>query len=644
MSNIYTVGVRLVAHNEAHGVIAAVASQMLHLHQIINNTNAALGRFRLALVGAAAGFAGTELVKTMAKVVDHGGEMLKIQNQMRAGGWGEKEVLDATDQAFRLSQKYRTIDPVKILEMQKEMAPVLGDRHHALEIADVMTKLQVSMQGILGTEKAASFSKQIRDAVRAPELAGEALKPERFEKYLTTMVRALNAFGGTVTPSDFFMATKYGRASALNWSERFTGEVLPTIMQELGASSTGTAFMTMYSAVIGGRMKAKAIDQWSRLGLIDVSKLDPEQLTPEGRIRSMKPEAFRESRTLMTDPDQWMLNTVIPALINKGVISQAGLNEIKAGNIKEGLGAETRKSITEMMALLFGDRTAQGMADILALQLRKLERDANLIRGADTDGQRFLTDDYAMSKTAVHAQWEALMQALAGPQIKEATKFLNSVAEGIGKLAAAVRGMPEATGIAIKGLAAFGVALAALGTGSLLVALVGLPGLLVAALVGAMVAALSISKEQWAPIRIFFQQVAIDIALAVGEMGRAIGKALGDAIRSIPAMVMGAISSMAASIGSAISGAFRSLFGGGGAAAPGSSGVPNTDASGAVIPQSYVPPASGGGGGNMRVDLNVDGRRLAQAVVRNIALHSQHTGGSAGFDSVRSPTPVDYDA
>ena len=42
------------------------------------------------------------------------------------------------------------------------------------------------------------------------------------------------------------MATKYGRASALSWSDEFTGQILPTIIQELGGSSSGTAFMSMY--------------------------------------------------------------------------------------------------------------------------------------------------------------------------------------------------------------------------------------------------------------------------------------------------------------------------------------------------------------------------------------------------------------
>ena len=42
------------------------------------------------------------------------------------------------------------------------------------------------------------------------------------------------------------MATKYGRASALNWSDEFTGQILPNIIQELGGSSSGTAFMSMY--------------------------------------------------------------------------------------------------------------------------------------------------------------------------------------------------------------------------------------------------------------------------------------------------------------------------------------------------------------------------------------------------------------
>jgi hypothetical protein len=647
MSGIYTVGVRLVAYNEAHGALAAVASQMLNLHHLVNNTNLALGRFRMALGGMAAAFAGDHIVRSMAKIVDHGGELLKIQNQMRAGGWNATDTEHATDKAFKLSAQYRTISTAQILEMQKEMAPVLGDRHHAYEIAEVMTKMQVSMQGVLGTEKAASFNKQIRDAVRAGELSGNALQPERFEKYLETMTRALNAFGGTVTPSDFFMATKYGRAASLNWSDRFTGEVLPTIMQELGSNSSGTAFMTMYSAIIGGRMRQKSIDKWDELGLIDRTKLDPNNLTAEGRIKSISPQAFVGSRMMMTDPDKWISEVVLPAMIKKGVLSPAGLEAIKAGNIKEGAGEEARKQITEYVALLFGDRTAAGMADILALQLRKLDRDAKLVREADKDGSRFMTDDYNMSKTAVSTQWEQLSQVLAGPMMKEATDALNALAKGISGFREELRTMPAVTTAAVKGIMAFGAALVLLGTGLLISAVGGWPIVIGSLIVGLLTAAFAYVTRNmsWEKIGTLLSTISKGIVTTMVGIATDIGKALANAIMSIPGMVMGAISGMASAIGKAISGAISGLFGFGGGKGGGGGEMPSMDGSGAVIPQrNVVPPSGGRANGVQNINLNVDGRRMAQVTVNHIVGSSQHTTGGAGFDSVSASTPVDFHA
>jgi hypothetical protein len=160
------------------------------------------------------------------------------------------------------------IEPTDVLAMIMKMAPVMGDKHEALHLAEPMTRMFSIMSSSLPETTAKQFHQQIIDFVRSAELSANVLDPKHFVSYLDNVTRAIIAFQGTVTPHDFFMATRQGRASALNWSDRFLGTVVPTLIQEIGAPQAGTALMTMYQAMIGGRMTLRALNWWDELGLI----------------------------------------------------------------------------------------------------------------------------------------------------------------------------------------------------------------------------------------------------------------------------------------------------------------------------------------------------------------------------------------
>lgn len=691
MSSLYQIGVRMTMDaSQTTGILRMLAHEFIGLHHHIGHATMALGRFQQALVGASMAFIGTGLAKATIGMVDQGNELIKIQQQMQAAGWKNKEIQEATAKAWMLTGKHQSIGVSELLAMQKELAPVLGDRHHAVEMADQMAKLMVSFQGAFGMSSAAMFHTQVRDAIRAGELSANILKPERFAEYLDGMAKTLKAFGGTITPSDYFMATKYGRLGALNWSDEFTNTILPTIMQELGASSTGTALMTLYQAVVGGKMKAKSIAAFDDLGLIDHSKLDPENLTPEGRVKRLQPGAITGSRDLMANPFGWVWDTLIPALLTHGKITQEGVEAIKRGEIKgSGIGKETADIISEIVPILFGDRTASGLVGMLALQHKKILRDQRLIGDAYglEQGVGFFQDNgYEMAKGAFHEQWTNLITALGSPGVGVATQALKAFNGALNGLAEAAAANPGAAKFTLTVMAGLATGLITLGAAMLTMAILGAagPGVLLASLavgIGAIVALnwpkvkeFGKSVKEWFLGRDEYvdekggfharQKNAFDrlgdagtqagewlnkktgeLASAAMKVASDIGTRLGQAIQSIPAMVAGAIVSMASAIGSKIASAISSIvgmipgFGGGGTPS-----VPmNRGGRGQAIPQSYVPPAGGGGKAiQVRADLNIDGRRVAEATSYHIARGSRHVQSGAGYDPIRSPTPVDF--
>jgi len=696
-SNLYTVGARIVMHNEASPVLGLITQQLVGIHHHISQANAASTRFMQAIVGAGAALAGVGMIKGVTHLVDEGAKLVAVQNKMTVAGWKNKEIAEATAEAWRLSSKYQMIGVENLLEMQKEMAPVLGDRKEAMHMAELMAKVQVALAGTLGFDKSAQFSKQIRDAIRAGELSGNVLDPKRFETYLEGMAKTLKAFGGTLTPTDYFMATKYGRASAMNWSDEFTNTILPTIMQELGASSTGTAMMTAYQALVGGRMKISSINAFHDLGLIDTEKLDPGNLTPEGRIKRMKPGAIKGTDTFLSNPYEWVWQYLVPAMKDKGILTESGIAAIEKGQIKDGVGAEAakkvkevlteaivggmdqtgpeaRKAATKMIAVLFGDRTGQGLIDLLLLQKKKIERDKTLIKDAYglDEGTKFLNEqDYKVAKHKMETQWENLQQALGVPGVSVATDVLNELADGINGLAVAANVNPGTVKTVMGALLGAAGALVVFGTVAVAGAVLGFIGaipVLIGAIAGA-IASIAIynwggAAEKARQLRKWISDMGSNAVKwassawkstdfsALKSMVSGLAEKINAALGGVPGMVASAITQMASAIGAKIASALSSIAnmiggffrrgGGGGGAAPPSLGDGETGGASGIEKQSYVPKSSGGQVIQANTTINMDGHRVASAVTRHIVQASHHVHAGSGYDGLRAPTPVDY--
>jgi hypothetical protein len=99
---------------------------------------------------------------------------------------------------------------------------------------------------------------------------------------------------------------------------------------------------------------------------------------------------------------------------------------------------------------------------------------------------------------------------------------------------------------------------------------------------------------------------------------------IGDGLMAIAGMDMGAISNMASAIANAIKGA----IGLGASQAPGPHVTPAPMAPdggmGGVLPQRWTPPPRAPGVQETRVNINLDGYRLGEAVAYHVARANQH--------------------
>ncbi len=637
-SNLYNIGIRMTMTENVSPMLTALAGHFLHLHHNINHATAAAQRFRMAVAGAVTAFAGLGLGKGVGHMITAGSHLLGVQQQMTAQGWKQKELAEATAKAYELSAKHQAVGPVEFLEMIKEMTPAVGSREHAVELADLLGKFNVAAQVVLGLDKAQNYSRMIQEAVKSGELSGAILQPKIFERYIDSMARGLKAFGGTVTPHDYNMFMRAGKAAALNWSPEFIETVAPTLMQEQGAPNAGNALLQMYSAIVGGRMWARNAMAFDDLGLIDHSKLNLRtDVTPEGRMKRASAGSVKGWELFASDPDKWMWQYLMPAMVKSGKLSPEMIEEIKKGHIKEGIGHTAMQIVTKEFANLFGRQTAQGVADVLALQIYKIMRDKRLISeayGLDQGVDFFQNESYQVAIKAFKEQWEGLMTTLGAPSVGIATRALQGVNNALSGMMMAANAHPTAAKVLVATLAGLAAGFVVVGTALVAFAALGGGGLFLVVMTGIATGLGVLAALKWGKIKqamLYWKA----ISMAVPAMISNLTNKLIQGILSIPGRLTQAIGAMASQLGSAIGAAIRNAITywlglGSGPQGP-------------VHKQNFVPPSNNGSGTRvMRTSLIIDGRALGEAVAYYIAKGSQHVGASADFDGMASPMPADY--
>ena len=119
---------------------------------------------------------------------------------------------------------------------------------------------------------------------------------------------------------------------------------------------------------------------------------------------------------------------------------------------------------------------------------------------------------------------------------------------------------------------------------------------------------------------------------------------IGSGLMAIPGMVIGAISAMASGIANAIKGAISSL---GRALTPNGGGgqhqevVPDGFGGMTPAPQCWTPPPRANGMQETRVNINLDGYRLGEAVAYHVARANTHVAAAGKCDSGAMHMPVD---
>lgn len=460
MTQVYEVFTKLSMVNGVSPVLAVLSKEILSLEGSINRLQAAfnnLNRTSLAIGGGLALFGGTAALSGMAKMVEHGEKLVHVKQQLMAADVKGAELAEATARSWELSRRYG-LGVAEVLKDIKESRMVFGTTEHAIGFIDPLERMRVVLNSV--TEGSGNRAKEsVYEMARAGELKG-LQTPQQFVSYFDQMTKAITATGGKVDPKAYAQATQYGRLASQGWDEEFYTRYLPSMIQEMRPSGAGTALMSLFGTGVQGKVSKRALSAMIAMGLIgDMSKIERNA---HGDPVGFHPGALIGTDALTHNPFKWAQNYLGPLLQKKFGDNVSASNPEVVGALGE----------------MFGNRMSAQAIAILALQGKRLTKDANLIGEAHGLGyaDNLLRNDPTAVMNKFKSAFENLLTAFTEPMVAPKLKMMNALANGMNKLAAWAVANPASVELLGKALVGVAAGLAALGATALVAALAPLIG------------------------------------------------------------------------------------------------------------------------------------------------------------------------
>jgi len=368
---------------------------------------------KMAAAGAAA-YEGSRAVHALArKTAESSSDRAHEKVRMSASGMHDHEIKEAAALASQISKKYPSVSETELMHTARNIRSVTGSFEEATHILEPLAKLRVVALGA-HPEKAAELNEDFDKLVKGMEIKGVTQDLAKFNHYIDGMAKALNVFGDTLRPTDYYEMFKYGRAATNALSDEFMLKTAPTLAQELGGSSAGKAISSWYTQFVGGKMSNKALAQLLEYGLItDESKVIR---TSTGNVKGVLPGAIAGQEYLQpgnTDPYAWVNKILIPKLAEKGVTDPS--------------------KVQEVIAAMASQQTAAQMMSIFATQQSRIEKDKRIVEHADgvDAAEKFQKGDPKVIRKSIESQVENVLANTTDGMMPAITGGMNWLTSGL---------------------------------------------------------------------------------------------------------------------------------------------------------------------------------------------------------------------
>jgi hypothetical protein len=305
--------------------------------------------------------------------------------RMDIAGESPEEIRDAQAQVAKLATEFPNVSQTDLLHMLRNMRAIVGNYEEAAKIAEPLVKLRTLAQLARPGE---DVSEDFDQFVKGLEIKGVTQNPKQFLEYMEGVAKAINVFGDTLKPYQYYEMFKYGRQATQGLSEKFILGTAPTLAQELGGEGLGAAVSQFNKLLVSGVGKKGSFEELARLGLIDRDAVADIPGTGEGQglKAGRKVKGWEEAQS---DPYKWVSDYLLPALDKAGI--------------------KDNDAILKEIGGLFQSGRAAQLVDILATQKPRIDKDYALLGNAPglSAADKALHEDPGLA-------WQGLKNSVSG--------------------------------------------------------------------------------------------------------------------------------------------------------------------------------------------------------------------------------------
>lgn len=287
--------------------------------------------------------------------------LAKAQEKFRVLNLGESE----NQRAFAAVRQ--TVDSIKglsladVTEQIVDVHSAVGDLNHAIEMLPQAAKFRFGFETLLGDKfSPEQIEEQLQNAMKVLESMGKFAKgKDAAEHSFNVIAQMMAGTSGRVKPSELLQFVRRGNPAVSGLSDQGLRN-MTAVIQELSGAGAGVAVQSLYQALVGGVMKQSSAAEFQRLGLLDPRKI---QFGHGQKIKKLLPGANKLGNLMLDDP-----LTAADALVK--AMAAKGVNTSKD--------SEIRKELT----VLFQNRNAQRLMNILTTQRGQVTKESGLAAGA----------------------------------------------------------------------------------------------------------------------------------------------------------------------------------------------------------------------------------------------------------------------
>ncbi|MGD9915343.1 MAG: hypothetical protein AB7S80_14765 [Rhizobiaceae bacterium] len=328
---------------------------------------------------------------------------------------------DSQDKLFDKSEgigaKYPSVPITAIMEMSRSAYSVMGDADRAAAIVERMVESLVVLQSARGPEAA---TKQLIGLIRGLDNLGVNKDGQKGIDQVNALIDAATRAAQVdpdFDPATWFEFARSTKTAGPALSMDFLARA-PVYIQDMGSGATGNSLAMAFKAfvleAVGSAGGKKYLQERDRIGV-----RKDGQLVDAGMFGS--------------DPDQWVLKYLVPALQ------------------KDGVNLDDDTAVAAAVGKLSGNTTATGFLTRIITQRQQVERWLELMNKAtgpeSAKDVRF--EDPFVGWESFKSSLENLSASLV--PISAINAGLNSLADGINALAAAAEDNPLMTAGAMAG-------------------------------------------------------------------------------------------------------------------------------------------------------------------------------------------------